>query len=127
MDFQRDAGLEMGVNQVNRKEFKDLVAQDGIFVADFYAEWCGPCQQFAPIFNEVSQENPDITFMKIDTEVEQSLSQEYEVTSIPTIVIIRNREIVYREAGALSKQKFVLLLNFVKDLHSVNKEIEAAG
>lgn len=117
----------MGVNLVNREKFKDLVARDGIFVADFYADWCGPCQQFAPIFKESSDENPDFTFMKVDTEVEQLLSQEYEITSIPTIMIFKDQHIVYREAGALSKKKFALLLDFVRDLHVTEHRDEVAG
>jgi len=106
----------MALKTVTRSEFKATVNMNGIVVVDFYADWCGPCKQFAPIFQTAAEEHQDITFLKVNTDVEQVLSQELEITSIPTIMVYRNSNIVFKQAGALAKQSFEHLIRSVREL-----------
>jgi thioredoxin 1 len=79
----------------------DEVVNDGIVFIDFWAEWCGPCRRFAPVFEQASQQHTDITFAKVDTEDQRELSARYGVTSIPTLVIYRDGIPVFGQPGAM--------------------------
>ena len=79
----------------------DETVSDGIVFIDFWAEWCGPCKRFAPVFEQASQRYTDITFAKVDTEDQRELSARYGVTSIPTLVIYRDGIPVFSQPGAL--------------------------
>jgi thioredoxin 1 len=79
----------------------DETVQDGIVLIDFWAAWCGPCRQFGPIFERVSEKNSDAVFAKVDTEAEPELAAQYGVTSIPMLVIYRDGIPVYGQPGAL--------------------------
>ena len=79
----------------------DEAVNDGIVFIDFWAEWCGPCRRFAPIFEQASQQHSDITFAKVDTEDQRELAARYGVTSIPTLVIYRDGIPVFSQPGAL--------------------------
>jgi thioredoxin 1 len=79
----------------------DEAVNDGIVVIDFWAEWCGPCRRFAPVFEQASQQHSDITFAKVDTEDQGELAARYGVTSIPTLVIYRDGIPVFSQPGAL--------------------------
>jgi thioredoxin 1 len=79
----------------------DETVRDGIVFIDFWAEWCGPCKRFAPVFEKASERYPDITFAKVDTDHQQELAARYGVTSIPTLVIYRDGIPVFGQPGAL--------------------------
>ncbi len=79
----------------------DETVKDGIVLIDFWAAWCGPCRQFAPVYERVSEKNTDVTFAKVDTEAEPELAQMYGITSIPTLVAYRDGIPVFGQPGAL--------------------------
>jgi thioredoxin 1 len=79
----------------------DETVSDGIVFIDFWAEWCGPCKRFAPVFEQASERYPDITFAKVDTDDQRELSAKYGVTSIPTLVIYRDGIPLFSQPGAL--------------------------
>ena len=83
---------------------------------DFWAAWCGPCRRFGPIFEKVSEENPDAAFMKVDTEEDQDMAARYGVSSIPTLVIYRDGIPVYGAPGALPEETLRSLLSQVREL-----------
>lgn len=94
----------------------DETVQDGIVLIDFWASWCGPCRQFAPIFEATSQEHPDVTFAKVDTEDQPELAGRYGVSSIPTLVVYRDGIPVFGQAGAVPKTALEDLLTQVRSL-----------
>ena len=91
----------MSTKDLNYDNFHSTINENKIVIMDFWAEWCGPCKAFAPIFSEASIKHTDIFFAKIDTDVEIKLSTELEITSIPTLIIYREGVMVYRKAGAV--------------------------
>lgn len=82
-------------------EFDKTIAEHDMIIFDFWAEWCGPCKQFAPVFEEVSLKHPDILFAKVNVEEEQDLAGMFQVRSIPTIALMREKVVVYANPGAL--------------------------
>ncbi|GAA4358056.1 thioredoxin [Angustibacter luteus] len=94
----------------------DETVQDGIVLIDFWAEWCGPCRQFGPVFETVSEANPDAKFVKVDTESEPELAAQYGVSSIPMLVIYRDGIPVFGQPGALPQPALEDLLKQVRDL-----------
>jgi thioredoxin 1 len=94
----------------------DAAVAEGIVLIDFWADWCGPCHRFAPVFEAVSEANPDVAFVKVDTEAEPELAQRYDVRSIPTLVVYRDGIPVHSQAGALPKAVLEDLLGQVRAL-----------
>jgi thioredoxin 1 len=96
--------------------FEQTVTGEGIVLVDFWAEWCGPCQMFAPIFEQVSAEHDDIVFGKVDTEAEQSLAAGFGIRSIPTLMAFRDGVMVFAQPGALPQPALEQLIGAVRDL-----------
>ena len=115
--------------EVTGATFGETVTTDGITIVDFWAEWCGPCRQFAPIFEEASTKHPDIIFGKVDTEAEKQLAGEAGINSIPTLMVFREGILLYNRPGALPGAALEELIAKVRDLDmdSIRKEIEAQG
>ncbi len=106
----------MTTNTLTKDNFEQTVAGDGITLVDFWAEWCGPCRQFGPIFEQAAEENPDATFAKVDTEAEQELAGSLGIMSIPTLMIFRDGIQLFSQPGALAKSALDDLLRQVRDL-----------
>jgi thioredoxin 1 len=106
----------MATLELTAQNFEENTDRDGITVVDFWASWCGPCRQFAPIYERVSEENPDIVFGKVDTQANPDLAATFNVSAIPTLMVIRDRVVLYSQAGALPKAAFEDLLQQARDL-----------
>lgn len=106
----------MAPKDITGAEFNQTVRGEGITLVDFWASWCGPCRRFAPVFEKAAENNPDITFAKVDTEAERDLAGALGISSIPTLMVFRDDVLVYREAGALPGPALDSLIAQVREL-----------
>ena len=115
----------MATKNVSEDEFAQLIDENDIVLVDFWAAWCGPCRNFAPVYEQTSEKFPDVVFAKVDTEAEQGLARAANVTSIPTIMAFRENVLVFSQAGALKQTQLEDLVTAVKgiDMSEVHKQI----
>jgi thioredoxin 1 len=117
----------MATVNLTSDDFETTVLEPGITLVDFWAEWCGPCKQFGPIFEEASNSNPDVTFAKVDTEDQQALAGAAGITSIPTLMAFRDGVLVFSQPGALPAPALTQVIEAVRglDMDQVHADIAA--
>lgn len=106
----------MSTVALNKENFASTVEDNDVVLIDFWAEWCGPCKRFGPIYEEASARNEDVTFAKVDTEENQELAGALEIQSIPTIMGFRRGNLVFRQSGVLNGKQLDELIGQIKDL-----------
>jgi thioredoxin 1 len=115
----------MATTELTAQNFEKTVLDNDTVLVDFWADWCGPCQRFGPIYEDVSKQHDDIVFAKVDTEAEQALASAVNITSIPTLMAFRDGILVFRQAGALPKESLQSLISQVGalDMDAVRAEL----
>ncbi len=116
-----------GTVEISGQNFKDVVERDGIVLIDWWAPWCGPCRVFGPTYEKVAQKHPDITFGKVNTEDQPDLAGAFEIRSIPTLMILRDKVLLFSQPGALPETALEDLIRQVRalDMEKVRADIAA--
>ena len=116
----------MSTVDVTADNFNEIITDNDFVIVDFWAPWCGPCKGFAPVYEELSEKYPDLVFAKINTEDEQQLASEFQIRSIPTLMIFREQIILFSQPGALQGSQLEQVIEQAQglDMEEVKKDIE---
>jgi thioredoxin 1 len=106
----------MATVELTAENFESVIGGADLALVDFWAAWCGPCRMFGPVYERVSEQYPDAVFGKVDTEAQQSLAASFGISSIPTLMIIRDNVILYAQPGALPEAALLELITKARDL-----------
>ena len=115
----------MAVIELNKENFEEVVTGNDFVIVDYWAPWCGPCRSFAPTYEKVSEEYPEVVFAKVNTEEEHEIAAHFQIRSIPTLMIFREKVIIFSQAGALPESGFKELIKRASelDMAEVHKQI----
>ncbi len=115
----------MATIELTKDNFEQTVTDNDMVIVDFWASWCGPCKTFAPIFEKVSEQFPDVVFGKVETDQERELAASFQIKSIPTLMIFREKIIIFAQPGMLPEEPFVDIVTKAKglDMEEVKKEV----
>ncbi len=110
---------------LTESNFHDIIDNNDMVIVDFWAEWCGPCKNFAPVFGTAAEKNKDIVFAKVDTEAAQGLAAQFQIRSIPTLMVFKEQIVVFSQAGAMPAGNFDKLIEQARnlDMDSVRAEV----
>src|SRR3954469_7056764 len=106
----------MAAVELTKENFDELVGGDGLVLIDFWAAWCGPCRNFAPVFEKAAERYPDVVFGKVDTEAQSELAAAFDISAIPTLAVIRDGVVLYAQPGALPAAALDELIGKANDL-----------
>jgi thioredoxin 1 len=115
----------MATTDITEADFEKTLTENDVVLVDFWADWCGPCKQFAPVYEQVSGQHEDVVFAKVDTEAERNLAAAANITSIPTLMAFRDKVLVYAQPGAVNATQLEELVSAVKglDMDEVHKQV----
>ena len=116
----------MATIELTKENFEQTVNENPMVIVDFWAPWCGPCKGFAPVYEKASQAHPDVVFAKVNTDEQQELAGSFAIRSIPTLMVFREKVILFQQAGALPGQALEQVISQAKtlDMAKVREELK---
>ena len=106
----------MAVVELTKDNFEQVITSNPTVIVDYWAPWCGPCRGFAPVFERVAEQNPDVVFAKVNTDDEQEIAAHFQIRSIPTLMVFREQIIVFSQPGALPQNALEQVVSKAKEL-----------